>query len=66
LADANRSGGVDGFDLLLLGLAFGATCDDSHYNPAVDFQRDDGLCQVEGNDLAFLASEFAQSSSIMP
>jgi polyhydroxybutyrate depolymerase len=66
LADANRSGRVDGFDLMLLGLAFGATCDDLHYNPAVDFHRDDGLCQVEGNDLAVLASEFAQSSSLMP
>jgi hypothetical protein len=63
LADANRSGGVDGFDLILLGLAFGATCDDSHYNPAVDFFRDDGLCQVEGSDLAILAGEFARSSS---
>jgi len=65
LADVNHSGGVDGFDLILLGLAFGATCSDSHYNAAVDFYRDDDLCQIEGEDLSVLASVFARTSSFV-
>jgi N-acetylneuraminic acid mutarotase len=56
LADVNESGRVDGFDLARLGRAFGAQCLDPRFDAAVDFDR---TCEVDGDDLAFLASFFA-------
>lgn len=55
LADANGSGRVDGFDLALLGRAFGSICAGPSYDATVDLDRD---CQVDGADLALLAASF--------
>ena len=48
-------GRVDGLDLARLGRAFGADCLDPRFDPAVDFDRN---CEVDGDDVALLASFF--------
>ena len=48
-ADINLSSRVDGFDLALLGRAFGAAAGDPRYDAAADLDRDG---QVDGADLA--------------
>jgi hypothetical protein len=58
LADADLSGRVDGLDLARLGRAFGAGCPDPRFDPAVDFDRN---CEVDGDDVALLASFFAST-----
>ncbi|HEX6852489.1 MAG TPA: PQQ-dependent sugar dehydrogenase [Candidatus Polarisedimenticolaceae bacterium] len=57
LADADLSGRVDGGDLARLGRAFASACEQSAYDPDVDFDRD---CGVDGADLAILAAEFGR------
>jgi N-acetylneuraminic acid mutarotase len=58
LADANLSGRVDGFDLVLLARAFGAHAGaGSAYDPSVDFDHD---LEIGGNDLAYLAEYFGR------
>ncbi|HVT16309.1 MAG TPA: GDSL-type esterase/lipase family protein [Thermoanaerobaculia bacterium] len=57
--DINRDGRVDGADLILLALAFGAHRFDDRYNLAADLNGD-GI--VDGLDLAILASNFGKSS----
>ena len=56
--DLNLSGRVDGLDLTLFGLAFGASDGERRYVRAADFDLD-GL--IDGNDLAVLAENFGQS-----
>ncbi len=58
LADADRSGRVDGFDLARLARAFGSACAAARYDPTVDLTRD---CLVDGDDVALLAAEFGRS-----
>ncbi|HVR29243.1 MAG TPA: GDSL-type esterase/lipase family protein [Thermoanaerobaculia bacterium] len=58
--DIDRSGRVDGFDLILLARAFGATAAESRYLPEADFNRDD---VIDGEDLAVLAMHFGESDT---
>ncbi len=58
LVDANNSRRVDGFDLSLLGRAFGASSLDAAYDPRADFDRDG---RVDGSDLALMAARFGES-----
>lgn len=58
--DVNQSGRVDGADLILLAVAFGAKKADKRFDPRVDFDRN-GL--IDGVDLAQLAANFGRSSS---
>jgi acyl-CoA thioesterase-1 len=58
-ADLNRDGRVDGQDLVILALAFGAHRYNTNYNLAADFNGD-GI--VDGQDLAVLAASFGQST----
>ncbi|MFN7974609.1 MAG: hypothetical protein U0166_20030 [Acidobacteriota bacterium] len=58
-ADVDRSGFVDGVDLILLGLSFGASSGDPRYNPNADI---DGSGVVDGSDLTLLASAFGRAS----
>jgi glucose/arabinose dehydrogenase len=55
LADADRSGRVDGLDLARLGRAFADSCGGGRYQVTVDFDRN---CQVDGDDLALFAPYF--------
>jgi lysophospholipase L1-like esterase len=57
--DLNRDGRVDGADLVILALAFGAHRYDSRYNINADFNGD-GI--VDGLDLAVIAANFGKSS----
>jgi lysophospholipase L1-like esterase len=57
--DINRDGRVDGADLVILALAFGAHRYDSNYNQAADLNGD-GI--VDGLDLAILAANFGKTS----
>ena len=57
--DLNRDGRVDGADLVILALAFGAHRYDSRYNINADFNGD-GI--VDGLDLAIIAGNFGKSS----
>jgi lysophospholipase L1-like esterase len=55
--DLDESDRVDGADLVIFALSFGATSAESRYLPEADFNRDD---VVDGDDLAVLASNFGQ------
>ena len=55
--DVNGDGRVDGADLILFGLHFGASRGAANYNAAADFNND-GL--IDGLDLAILAANFGQ------
>lgn len=57
--DLDRDGRVDGQDLVLLGLRFGAVVGDGRYRADVDL---DGSGTIDGADLARLASNFGRSS----
>jgi len=57
LADADRSGRVDGVDLAQLARSFGSTCGAAVYDPATDFDRD---CTIDGTDLSMMAPHFGQ------
>lgn len=57
--DLNHDGRVDGADLVVLALAFGAHRFDSNFNLAADLNGD-GI--VDGRDLAILAANFGKSS----
>ncbi len=59
LADADNSTRVDGFDLALLGRAFGATSADAHYDARADLDRN-GL--VDGDDLALLSPHYGDDT----
>lgn len=56
--DINGDNRVDGADLVLLGLHFGALRGTANYNAAADFNNDG---QVDGLDLAILSANFGQS-----
>jgi cysteine-rich repeat protein len=58
LADANRSGRVDGFDLAWLGRAFGTECAAPDYMAEIDY---DQSCLIDGSDLAFFSAYFGMS-----
>jgi len=53
--DVNRSGRVDGRDLVLLALAFGASAPEPRYLGRADFNADG---RVDGEDLAVLSANF--------
>lgn len=53
--DVDLSGRVDGRDMVLLALAFGATTGSARYNDPADF-NDDG--KIDGEDLAILGDNF--------
>jgi hypothetical protein len=57
LADIDRSGRVDGFDLARFGRAFGASAGAPRYDAAADLDRDG---QVDGADLALFAAQFGK------
>ncbi len=57
--DLNHDGCVNGADLVILALAFGAHRYDSRYNINADFNGD-GI--VDGLDLAILAASFGKCS----
>jgi lysophospholipase L1-like esterase len=57
--DLNEDGRVDGTDLVLLGVRFGAIRGNRRYEARADF-NDDGV--VNGIDLAVLASNFGRAS----
>jgi lysophospholipase L1-like esterase len=57
--DLNRDGRVDGSDLVILALAFGAHRFNDNFNLAADFNGD-GI--IDGLDLAILASNFGKST----
>lgn len=57
--DIDRSGRVDGTDLVTLARAFGTRSGDARYIAAADL---DGNARVDGNDLAQLAANFGVSS----
>ena len=64
LADANLDGTVDGFDLVLLGLAWASDCNDANFDPSVNFSIDGSACEeINGDDLAVFAGFFGQTSS---
>jgi lysophospholipase L1-like esterase len=56
--DVNGDGRVDGADLILFGLHFGAQRGAANYNAAADFNADG---QIDGLDLAILAANFGQT-----
>jgi lysophospholipase L1-like esterase len=56
--DVNQDGRVDGADLVLFGLHFGAMRGEAAYDAAADFNSD-GV--IDGSDLAILAANFGQS-----
>jgi lysophospholipase L1-like esterase len=56
--DINQDGRVDGADLVLFGLHFGALRGETNYNAAADFNNDG---RIDGLDLAVLAASFGQS-----
>src|SRR5262249_4479644 len=58
-ADLNKDGGVDGQDLVILALAFGARRFNDNFNLAADFNGDG---QIDGLDLAVLAASFGKST----
>ena len=55
--DIDGSGRVDGLDLILLGMAFGASQGEGRYNPGADLDRS---LTVDGQDLAILAAYFGR------
>ena len=57
--DINSDGRVDGADLILFGLHFGALQGTAAYDAAADF-NDDG--RIDGLDLAILAANFGQTA----
>ncbi|MCI0346359.1 MAG: GDSL-type esterase/lipase family protein, partial [Chloroflexi bacterium] len=57
--DLDRSGRVDGADLVAFGRAFGALEGSGRYERAADFDRDG---DIDGEDLAVLAANFGRSS----
>jgi len=57
LGDINSSGRVDGLDLILLGLGFGAAKKDPRYTVQTDIDLN-GL--IDGDDLAILAAHFGE------
>jgi len=57
--DIDGSGRVDGIDLVLLGLHFGATAGESRFEPSCDLNGD-GI--IDGDDLAILASNFGRTT----
>jgi lysophospholipase L1-like esterase len=57
--DVNGDGRVDGMDLVLFGLHFGAQRGTANYLPAADFNND-GV--IDGLDLAILAAHFGQGT----
>jgi lysophospholipase L1-like esterase len=57
--DIDLDGRVDGVDLVLLGLRFGAQRGESRYQRSADFNND-GI--IDGEDLAMLAANFGQSA----
>jgi acyl-CoA thioesterase-1 len=57
--DLNLDGRVDGQDLVILALAFGAHRADPNFNVAADLNGDGA---VDGRDLAILAASFGESS----
>ncbi len=56
--DINGDGRVDGADLVLFGLHFGALRGDANYLAAADFNNDG---KIDGLDLAILAASFGQT-----
>jgi lysophospholipase L1-like esterase len=56
--DVNGDGRVDGSDLVLFGLRFGALRGTANYNAAADFNSDGA---IDGLDLAILAANFGQT-----
>lgn len=57
--DIDESGRVDGADLVLLGVAFGANSKSGRYDPGADLDQS-GL--IDGSDLALLSANFGKSS----
>ncbi|RPH57763.1 hypothetical protein EHM82_00545 [bacterium] len=57
--DLNEDGRVDGTDLVLLGIRFGAIQGNRRYERRADFNQD-GI--INGDDLAILASNFGRAS----
>ena len=57
--DINGDGRVDGADLVLFGLHFGALRGDANYLAAADFNGDG---KIDGLDLAILAANFGQTA----
>lgn len=57
--DIDRSGRVDGLDLVRLAVAFGSRAGESRYSAAVDLDSDG---RIDGSDLAILAANFGKSS----
>jgi lysophospholipase L1-like esterase len=57
--DINGDGRVDGADLVLFGLHFGALRGDANYLAAADFNNDG---KIDGLDLAILAASFGQTA----
>jgi hypothetical protein len=55
--DIDASGRVDGFDLAVLGRAFGAMSGSSRYDLRADLDHDG---QIDGGDLALLARDFGK------
>lgn len=58
LADQDNSGRVDGFDLAVMGRAFGSRAGDSAYSARVDLDRN-GI--VDGEDLSLLAAQWGKA-----
>lgn len=58
--DVNQNGRVDGEDLILLAVAFGAKQSDKRFDARVDF---DDNARIDGVDLAQLAANFGRSMS---
>ena len=58
--DIDHSGLVDGWDLILLAEAFGATAGSERYNDDADLNFD---YVVDGTDLGILAAEFGSSTT---
>ncbi len=57
--DIDRSGRVDGADLVRMGLAFGSRRGDARYDPRADLNGD---TLIDGSDLAILAANFGKKS----
>ena len=57
LTDIDSSGRVDGFDLAILGRAFGALIGDARYDVRADLNHSG---QIDGTDLALLARDFGK------
>ncbi|MFC1850114.1 M28 family peptidase [candidate division CSSED10-310 bacterium] len=60
LGDIDSSGRVDGLDLLILSLAFGASEGDDNFNPEADL---DYSGAIDGDDLAILKANFGVVAS---